>query len=93
MKSTNLTVLKFRCDNRDCGFEIYVNQHNNVLIHYNVNMSALLEWKCPECSKGFLRYAPTNAKYEYQLVKKEKPTAEERTEGDAPSGGSAELSA
>ena len=73
MKSTNLTVLKFRCDNRDCSFEIYVNQHNNVLIHYNVNMSALLEWKCPECSKGFLRYAPTNAKYEYQLIKRDRP--------------------
>ncbi len=72
MKSTNVTLLKFRCDNRECGFEIYVNQNNNMLTHYNVSMSALLEWRCFECSKGFLRYAPTNAKYEYQLVKREK---------------------
>lgn len=78
MKSTHLTLLKFRCDNRECQFEIYVNQNNNLLIHYNVSMSALLEWQCPECSKGFLRYAPTNAKYEYRLVKHEKvePQAE-----------------
>lgn len=72
MKSTNLTLLKFRCDNRDCQFEIFVNQNNNMLIHYNVNMSALLEWQCPECSKGFLRYAPTNTMYEYLLVKRER---------------------
>lgn len=76
MKSTNLTLLKFRCDNGECQFEIYVNQNNNMLIHYNVNMSALLEWQCPECSKGFLRYAPTNTKYEYQLVKREKANTE-----------------
>lgn len=77
MKSTNLTLLKFRCDNRDCQFEMYVNQNNNMLTHYNVNMSALLEWQCPECRKGFLRYAPTNTRYEYQLIKREKP--EQRT--------------
>ena len=72
MKSTKLKLLKFRCDNRECQFEIYVNQNNNMLLHYNVNMSALLEWKCPECSKGNLRYAPTNAKFEYELVKIER---------------------
>lgn len=78
MKSTNLNLLKFRCDNRECQFEIYVNQNNNMLIHYNVSMSALLEWQCPECSKGYLRYAPTNAKYEYRLIKREREQAKER---------------
>jgi len=72
MKSTNLTLLKFRCDNGDCQFEIYVNKNNNMLIHYNPSMSALLEWQCPECAKGFLRYAPTNTMFEYNLQKKER---------------------
>lgn len=85
MKSTNVTLLKFRCDNRECGFEVYVNQNNNMLTHYNVNMSALLEWHCFECSKGYFRYAPTNAKFEYQLVKKEK--AEQHPENERSQSG------
>jgi phage FluMu protein Com len=83
MKSTHLTLLKFRCDKRDCEFEIYVNKNNNLLMHYNANMSALLEWPCPECKSGHLRYAPTNAKYEYHLVKKDRPDAQESLVDDA----------
>jgi len=72
MKNTMLTLLKFKCDNRDCQFECFVNQNNNVLTHYNVNMSALLDWICPDCKTGQLRYAVTNGKFEYSLVKKDK---------------------
>ena len=72
MKNTMLTLLKFKCDNKDCQFECFVNQNNNVLTHYNVNMSALLDWPCPDCKEGRLRYAATNAKFEYTLVKNDK---------------------
>jgi hypothetical protein len=83
MKNTMLTLLKFKCDNKECQFECFVNQNNNVLTHYNVNMSALLDWACPDCKEGRLRYAATNAKFEYSLVKKDK-VAEEEEEGVSP---------
>ena len=72
MKDTKLNLLKFKCDNKECQFECFVNQNNNVLTHYNVNMAALLDWICPDCKKGRLRYAATNSKFEYSLVKKDK---------------------
>ena len=72
MKNTMLSLLKFKCDNKDCQFECFVNQNNNILIHYNANMSALLDWVCPECREGHLRYAATNTKFEFSLIKKEK---------------------
>ncbi len=78
MKNTNLPLLKFSCDNRDCGFECYVNQNNNLLTHYNPNMSALLEWSCPDCKKGSLRYNSTNARFLYSLFKEER-SEKERT--------------
>ncbi|MEW6745417.1 MAG: hypothetical protein AB1486_21910 [Planctomycetota bacterium] len=72
MKKTNLPLLKFKCDQKDCMFECFVNQNNNMLIHYNANMSALLDWPCPECGKGHLRYANTNTKFEFTLIKTER---------------------
>lgn len=69
MKNTNLPLLKFCCDSRDCSFECYVNQNNNLLTHYNPNMSALLDWPCPECKNGFLRYSPNNTHFEFSLTK------------------------
>ena len=42
MKNTMLSLLKFKCDNKDCQFECFINQNNNILIHYNANTSALL---------------------------------------------------
>jgi len=82
MKNTNLPLLKFSCDNRECLFECYVNQNNNLLTHYNPNMAALLDWPCPECKTGFLRFSATNTKFDFTLHKKkkqeEKPEAAER---------------
>ena len=75
MKNTMLSLLKFKCDNKECLFECFVNQNNNILTHYNVNMSVLLDWVCPECKVGHLRYAPTNAKFEYSLSKSAKEAA------------------
>jgi hypothetical protein len=79
MKNTNLPLLKFGCDNRDCSFECYVNQNNNQLTHYNPNMSALLDWPCPDCKEGSLRYGSTNAHFEFSLTKAEK-LAQERSQ-------------
>ena len=76
MKKTNVPLLKFKCDNRDCGYECYVNQNNSVLTHYNPNMSALLDWSCPDCKTGQLRYSPNNAKYAFTLLKTEREPAE-----------------
>jgi len=82
MKNTNLPLLKFSCDNRECLFECYVNQNNNLLTHYNPNMAALLDWPCPECKTGFLRFSATNTKFDFTLHKEEKqeekPEAAER---------------
>lgn len=72
MKSTMLSLLKFSCDSKDCMFECWINQNNNLLIHYNPDMSPLLEWPCPECRTGQLRYAPVNARYEFELRKRAK---------------------
>lgn len=72
MKSTMLSLLKFSCDNSKCLFECWVNRNNNMLTHYNADMSALLDWVCPECREGKLRYAPANARFEYELRKNPK---------------------
>lgn len=72
MKSTMLSLLKFSCDNSQCLFECWVNRNNNMLTHYNADMSALLDWACPECGEGKLRYAATNARFEYELRKNAK---------------------
>ena len=83
MKKTNVPLLKFECDNRACNYGCYVNQNNSVLTHYNPNMSALLDWTCPDCKVGKLRYSSTNAKYSFSLIKDEKEAetveAKERT--------------
>ena len=79
MKNTHIPLLKFSCDNRECVFECLVNQNNHLLTHYNPNMSALLDWPCPECKTGSLRYSPNNTTYDFSLIKSEKATtAEER---------------
>jgi len=72
MKSTMLSLLKFCCDNPQCLFECWINRNNNMLIHYNADMSALLDWLCPECKEGHLRYAPANARFEFELRKHSK---------------------
>jgi len=72
MKSTMLSLLKFCCDNPQCLFECWINRNNNMLIHYNSDMSALLDWLCPECKEGHLRYAPANARFEFELRKNSK---------------------
>ncbi len=72
MKSTMLSLLKFNCDNPQCLFECWINRNNNMLIHYNADMSALLDWLCPECKEGHLRYAPANARFEFELRKNPK---------------------
>jgi hypothetical protein len=79
MKNTNLPLLKFCCDNRDCLFECYVNQNNNLLTHYNPSMSALLDWTCPDCKTGALRFSPNNTKFEFSLTKAER-LAQERSQ-------------
>jgi hypothetical protein len=75
MKSTMLSLLKFCCDNPQCLFECWINRNNNMLIHYNADMSALLDWLCPECKGGHLRYAPANARFEFELRKNPKQEA------------------
>ena len=58
----------------------YSNQNNNLLTHYNPNMSALLDWPCPECKSGALRYSTANTRYSYSLIKEE-PEEVEQSEG------------
>lgn len=82
MKSTMLSLLKFECDNPKCMHECWVNRNNNMLIHYNADMSALLDWLCPECREGRLRYSPANARFEYELRKHKK--ADEHLPGSEP---------
>ena len=84
MKSTMLSLLKFNCDNPQCLFECWINRNNNMLIHYNADMSALLDWPCPECKEGHLRYAPANARYEFELRKR--PKQDTASAGPAPTG-------
>ena len=72
MKKTNVPLLKFSCDNRECSYECYVNQNNHMLTHYNPNMAALLDWPCPDCKSGMLRYSSNNTKFEFSLIKTEK---------------------
>jgi hypothetical protein len=79
LRNTNLPLLKFSCDNRECLFECYVNQNNNLLTHYNPNMSALLDWPCPECKTGFLRFSANNTQFEFTLHKEEKVEEAERS--------------
>ena len=77
MKSTMVLLLKFGCDNPKCLFECWVNRNNNMLTHYNPDMAALLDWVCPECNEGKLRYAPANARFEFGLTKTSKHVPEE----------------
>jgi transcription initiation factor IIE alpha subunit len=70
-RNTNIPLLKFKCNNKDCQFECLVNQHNNTLTAYNKDFATLLEWKCPECGED-LRYAKTNAKFNFSLTKEDK---------------------
>ena len=85
MKNTNVPLLKFSCDKRECMFECYVNQHNNLLTHYNPSMSALLDWPCPECKEGNLRYSTKNTMYDFSLTKTE-IESEEEAQGASNSG-------
>ena len=87
MKSTMLALLKFSCDNPKCLFECWINRNNNMLIHYNADMSALLDWPCPECKEGHLRYAPANARYEFELRKR--PKQDTTSSGGTPTAGEA----
>jgi len=84
MKSTMLSLLKFNCDNPQCLFECWINRNNNMLIHYNADMSALLDWLCPECKEGHLRYAPANARFEFELRKNPKQETQAGTGGPPP---------
>jgi len=70
MKDTKLQLIKFKCDQKQCTFEMFINKNNNILSHYDG--SVLLEWKCPECDEGDMRYAPLNAKFIFSLQKEEK---------------------
>jgi hypothetical protein len=93
MKSTMLSLLKFCCDNPQCLFECWINRNNNMLIHYNADMSALLDWLCPECKEGHLRYAPANARFEFELrknPKQEAPASPGAGKGIGSSNGSVE---
>jgi hypothetical protein len=86
MKSTMLSLLKFECDNPKCPHECWVNRNNNMLTHYNADMAALLDWICPECKEGRLRYAPANARFEYELRKHKKAEEVERSLPQSDSG-------
>lgn len=86
MKSTMLSLLKFECDNPKCLHECWVNRNNNMLTHYNSDMSALLDWVCPECREGRLRYASANARYEYELRKHKKDEQPESGTVGGPAG-------
>jgi len=80
MKNTNVPLLKFTCDNKECTFECYVNQNNHLLTHYNPNMSALLDWPCPECKKGALRYSSNNTQFSFSLIKSDREEKAQSTE-------------
>jgi len=82
MKHTNLPLLKFKCDDKNCNFECFVNQNNNVLTAYNRDMAAVMEWPCPECKIGNLRFASTNAQFIFSLLKEVKDQPKEEEVGD-----------
>ena len=71
MKNTNIQLLKFKCNNKQCQFEFYINRNNNILTHYNKDMSTMMEWKCPDCGED-LRYANINVEFNFYLNKQEK---------------------
>lgn len=75
MQQTRVRLLKFSCDK--CSYECFVNENNNALTHSDRNLGALLDWRCPECEEGNLRYATTNSKFTYLLLKKDKEPGEE----------------
>ena len=68
MKSTMLSLLKFCCDNPGCLFECWFNRNNNLIVHFKPDFP-MLEWPCPECKQGHLRYAPANTRFEFELRK------------------------
>lgn len=72
MKNTMLPLLKFKCDSKPCQFECFINQNNHILMAYGTALSAIVEWKCPECGNGMLRYAPTNVQFNFSLQKQSK---------------------
>lgn len=72
MKGDILPLLKFQCDNKKCSFTCYLNPHNSLYTAYNTNMGIMLEWECPECSVGNLRFSKGNGKFNYGLQKLEK---------------------
>ena len=84
MKSTMLSLLKFSCDNPKCLFECWINRNNNMLIYYNADMLALLDWPCSECKEGHLCYVLANARYEFELRKR--PKQDTTSAGPATSG-------
>ena len=57
----------------------------NLLTHYNPNMAALLDWPCPECKSGFLRFSANNTKFDFTLHKEAKEERAEATERVTPS--------
>ena len=70
MKKTHLPLSKFICDNKKCQFECFINSNNNVLTAYSPSVGGtLLDWICPECKKGNLRFGPTNVKFDFLLHK------------------------
>lgn len=85
MKNTNLPLLKFKCDDKHCQFECFVNRNNNVLTAYSTDMATMMEWPCPECRIGNLRYASTNAQFEFSLQKvdKSKPSEQQIIDSNA----------
>jgi hypothetical protein len=84
MKSTMLSLVKFHCDKPGCLFECWINRNNNPETHYRPDMPTV-DWLCPECSEGHLRYAPANARFDFELRKHprqdEEPAA---AEGEGP---------
>ena len=75
MKSTMLSLLKFCCDNPGCLFECWINRNNNLIVHFKPDFP-MLEWPCPECKQGHLRYAPANTRFEFELRKNPRPETE-----------------
>jgi hypothetical protein len=89
MKSTMLSLLKFCCDNPGCLFECWINRNNNVHTHYQPDF-APVDWPCPECKEGHLRYAPANTRFEFELRKNpraETQVGENGTAGPAEAAG------
>lgn len=77
MNNTRIPLLKFKCNNKHCQFECFINQHNNVLTAYSSDFSAMLDWTCPECKEGQLRYAVKNTQFIFSLHKESKGPGDE----------------